>query len=95
FVPDVEGQLESEGDGLLSVLDGSSAESFKESLAWIAADTSRDQYAELESAIRFLHLYDQSSLANDENMRKTLDGMTGEEIILRARELNSMRRSRN
>ena len=92
FVPNAQGQLAESGSGLVSTLDGSSAESFKESLTWIAADTSAEQYAKLESAIRYINLYDPSVVGSDENMRQLLNGMTGEEAIDYAEQLE---RSRN
>ena len=94
FVPNTEGQLIQDGDGLQSVLDGSSVESFKESLSWIAADTSKEQYRRLESAIRFLNLYHPRTVGNDDAMREVLNGMTGEEVIALAARINHERRTR-
>lgn len=91
FVPDVQGQLEEDGPGLVSTLDGSSAQAFKESLSWIAADTSPEQYAKLENSIRYINLYDPSVVGSDANMRQLLDGMTGEEVIRHADELERRR----
>ena len=91
FVPNAQGQLAESGPGLVSTLDGSSTESFKESLNWIAADTSAEQYAKLESAIRYINLYDPSVVGSDENMRQLLNGMTGEEAIAYAERLERSR----
>ena len=91
YVPDVEGQLTEDGLGLQTIIDGSSAASFKDSLTWIASDTSAEQYAELEQAIRFINNYDRRVLGNDERMRGVLDGLTGEEVLELAAEISSQR----
>ena len=91
YVPDVDGQLTEDGLGLQTIIDGSSAESFRDSLTWIASDTSPQQYSELEQAIRFINNYDRRVLGNDERMRGVLDGLTGEEVIELAAEINSQR----
>lgn len=81
YVPDVEGQLESEGTGLMMIVDGSSAAAFKDSLSLISSDTSAEQYQSLERAIRYLHSYDPRFMGVDARMREGLNGMTGQEII--------------
>ncbi|MEM1081828.1 MAG: hypothetical protein AAGH65_09635 [Pseudomonadota bacterium] len=91
FVPDVQGQLDEAGAGLAGVIDGTDPATFRDSLAWIAADTSSEQYAELEQAIRFLNAYDPAVLGNDENMRLRLDGLTGQEVIDLAAEVSQAR----
>lgn len=91
YVPDVEGQLTEDGSGLQTIIDGTSAESFKDSLSWIAADTSAQQYTQLEQAIRFINSYDRRVLGNDERMREVLDGLTGEEVIELAARISSER----
>ena len=91
YVPEVEGQLDSDGPGLLMVIDGSSTEAFKDSLAVVAADSSSEQYRQLERAIRFLNDYDPRFMGDDSLMRAGLDGMTGEEIIEFADAFNRQR----
>jgi len=95
FVPDVEGQLEAAGGGLQSIIDGSSPNAFNESLQWIASDTSAEQYRELESAIRFLNVYDPAVLGNDAKMRERLNGLTGQEVIDLAAQVSKQRSGRN
>lgn len=91
-IPRMEGEAQEEGYGLTMVVDGSSAEAFQESLELIAMDTSQAQYRQLDSALRFLATYDTAAWSGLSNLYKTLDGMTGEEIIQRARDLREERR---
>lgn len=93
-IPRIEGEAEQEGYGLTMVVDGSTPQAFQESLELIAMDTTSDQYSQLDSALRFLGTYDQNSWAGLDNLYKSLDGMTGEEIIERARQLREERRRR-
>jgi len=93
-IPRIEGEAEEEGYGLTMVLDGTSPEAFQESLELIAMDTSREQYRQLDSALRFLGTYDTAAWSGLPNLYKTLDGMTGEEIIERARKMRKDKRSR-
>lgn len=93
-VPKIEGQAQEEGYGLTMIVDGSSPEAFAESLELIAMDTTEEQYRDLDSALRFLATYDTAAWSGLPNLYKTLDGMTGEEIIERAKEMRAERRSR-
>lgn len=90
-IPRVEGEAEEEGYGLTMVVDGSSPEAFQESLELMAMDTSKEQYRQLDSALRFLGTYDTAAWQGLPNLYKTLDGMTGEEIIERARKMREER----
>ena len=91
-IPRVEGEAEEAGYGLTMVVDGSSPEAFQESLELIAMDTTAAQYSQLDSALRFLATYDTAAWQGLPNLYKTLDGMTGEEIIERARKMRQDRR---
>lgn len=93
-IPRFEGEAEQDGYGLTMVVDGSTPQAFQESLELIAMDTTSDQYSQLDSALRFLGTYDQTSWAGLDNLYESLDGMTGEEIIERARQLRDERRRR-
>lgn len=93
-IPRIEGEANEEGYGLTMVVDGSSPEAFQESLELIAMDTSKEQYRELDAALRFLGTYDTAAWSGLPNLYKTLDGMTAEEIIERSDEMREKRRSR-
>ena len=93
-VPRIEGQAQEEGYGLTMVVDGSSPEAFSESLELIAMDTSQEQYQRLDASLRYLATYDTAAWSGLPNLYKTLDGMTGEEIIERAIEMREKSRSR-
>ncbi|MBY6205477.1 hypothetical protein [Halomonas denitrificans] len=90
-VPKVEGQLDSEGEGLETILDATSDAAFRQSLNDVAASTSAEQYGELEQAIRFLLAYDPAVLGSSEQLRDLVDGMTGAEVIARAKGLAETR----
>jgi hypothetical protein len=91
-VPRIEGQAQEEGYGLTMVVDGSSPQAFAESLELIAMDTSEKQYRKLDASLRFLATYDTAAWSGLPNLYKTLDGMTGEEIIERAEKMRDDRR---
>lgn len=91
-IPRMEGEAEEEGYGLTMIVDGSSPEAFKDSLELIAMDTSDQQYQQLDSALRFLGTYDTAAWQGLPNLYSSLDGMTGEEIIDRARSMREDRR---
>ncbi len=93
-VPRMEGQAEEDGYGLTMIVDGSSPEAFAGSLDLIAMDTSQEQYRKLDASLRFLATYDTAAWSGLPNLYKTLDGMTGEEIIERAENMRNQRRSR-
>jgi hypothetical protein len=91
-IPDIEGGAQEDGYGLTMVVDGSSPQAFQESLELIAMDTTSEQYRQLDSALRFLGTYDKNAWSGLPNLYQSLDGLTGEEIIERARELRDSRR---
>lgn len=94
-IPRIEGEAEEEGYGLTMVVDGSSPQAFQESLELIAMDTTSSQYQQLDSALRYLGTYDSSAWGGGmPALYKSLDGMTGEEIIQRAQEMRQQRRNR-
>lgn len=93
-VPRAEGQAEEDGYGLTMIVDGSSPQAFAESLDLIAMDSSQEQYRKLDASLRFLATYDTAAWSGLPNLYKTLDGMTGEEIIERAEDMRDKRRSR-
>lgn len=91
-IPRIKGDAQEEGYGLTMVVDGSSAQAFQESLELIAMDTSQAQYDNLDAALRFLATYDTAAWSGLPNLYKTLDGMTGEEIIQRAQDMREDKR---
>jgi len=91
-IPRMQGEADEEGYGLTMVVDGSSPEAFKQSLELIAMDTSDEQYRQLDSALRFLGTYDTAAWQGLPNLYSALDGLTGEEIIERARKMRDERR---
>ncbi|NEZ04089.1 hypothetical protein G4Y73_07975 [Wenzhouxiangella sp. XN201] len=94
-IPRMEGEAEEEGYGLTMVVDGSSPQAFQESLELIAMDTTSSQYQQLDAALRYLGTYDSSAWGGGMSaLYKSLDGMTGEEIIQRAQEMRQERRNR-
>lgn len=93
-IPRIEGDADEEGYGLTMVVDGSSPEAFQESLELISMDTSKKQYRKLDAALRFLSTYDTAAWSGLPNLYKTLDGMTGEEIIERAANMREDRSNR-
>lgn len=87
-IPKLEGEAgEGEGFGLTIPVDGSSPEAFRDSLEMIAADSSKEEFNNLDSALRYLSTYDTAAWQGLSNLYLTLDGMSGEEIIKRAGEL--------
>lgn len=91
-IPKMSGRAEESGYGLTMVVNGSSPEAFRESLELISEDATEAQYRQLDSALRFLGTYDPAAWSGLPELYKSLDGMTGEEIIERARELRDDRR---
>ena len=94
-VPEVDGELEAEGEGLQLILDGTSDAAFRDTMSQVASGSSKAQYDELEQAIRFLVAYDPAVLGSPQRLRDLVDGMTGEEVIARADELAEIRYSNN
>jgi predicted small lipoprotein YifL len=91
-IPKMSGQAEESGYGLTMVVNGSSPEAFRESLELIAEDATQAQYRQLDSALRFLGTYDPAAWSGLPELYESLDGMTGEEIIERARRMRDERR---
>jgi hypothetical protein len=91
-IPRMQGEASEEGYGLTMVVNGSSPEAFQESLELIAMDTTEAQYREFDAALRFLGTYDTAAWQGLPNLYATLDGMTAEEIIERARKMRDERR---
>ena len=80
-IPRLEGQFEEPGAGLMQIVDGSSPEAFAQSLQLIAAETSAEQFNELDTALRFLGLHSSAAWGGLPGLYKSLHDMTGEEII--------------
>jgi len=91
-IPRRTGQTEEEGFGLTLMVDGSSPEAFAESLELIASDSTQEQYRQLDSALRYLQVYSSDGWSGLPGFYERLNGMTGEEIIRRARRLQQERR---
>lgn len=93
-VPQIQGTATEEGYGLTMIVDGGSPEAFAESLELIAQDTTQEQYHQLDSALRFLRMYSSDGWSGTTSLYEALDGMSGEEIIIRANELRAKRAQR-
>jgi len=91
-VPRLEGQLEQDGMGLETIIDGSSKKAFADSLSWIAEDVSPEQYEQLERSIRYIDAYDSYVLGSEERLLELVNGKTGQELIDRAGRLLQERR---
>ena len=91
-IPRLQGQFADPGMGLANIVDGSSPEAFAQSLVLIASETSAEQYAELDSSLRFLRMYSSAAWGGLPGLYQSLDNMTGEEIIDHARRLQAERR---
>ncbi|MFN2333206.1 MAG: hypothetical protein ABR550_02115 [Wenzhouxiangellaceae bacterium] len=94
-VPKLEGELEQAGNGLQLMIDGTSEAAYNQSLEWIAEASSKEQYASLESAIRYISIYDARILRNKQRMLEVFDGMTGEQIEALAGEIQKTRSRRS
>ncbi|TVS10323.1 MAG: hypothetical protein EA419_10955 [Wenzhouxiangella sp.] len=93
-LPRLQGQFSDPGMGLANLVDGSSPQAFAESLEMIASETSTEQYAELDAALRYLRMYSSAAWSGLPGLYQSLDNMTGEEIIEHARRLQAERRRR-
>lgn len=93
-LPRLQGQFSEDGMGLANLVDGSSPQSFAESLELIASETSAEQYAQLDSALRYLRMYSSAAWSGLPGLYESLDNMSGEEIIAHARRLQAERRRR-
>lgn len=67
--------------GMRIPVDGSSLESFDQSLAAIKAETTADEYANLTNAIDYLLVYNLSARHNRAKLAQSLNGLTGEQIV--------------
>jgi hypothetical protein len=94
-LPRLQGQFAEEGMGLANLVDGTSPQAFAESLQRIASETSREQYRELDSSLRYLRMYSSAAWSGLPGLYESLDNMTGEEIIAHARRLQTERRGGN
>ncbi|MGY6632023.1 MAG: hypothetical protein ACXIUL_13575 [Wenzhouxiangella sp.] len=92
-LPSLRGELAEDGWGLDNLIDGSSPAAFAQSLELIASDTSERQYQEFNAALRYLQTY---SLATRDlpSFYRTLDNLSANEVIERAREQQRARRGR-
>lgn len=89
-LPQLRGQLDSPGDGLEMIIDGSSPDAFLQSLEIIAGETSEQQYQTFHSSMLYLRVssLDRSEMAD---FYQTLDGRTAEEVIEMAARLRVRR----
>jgi len=94
-LPRLQGQFAEPGMGMANLVDGTSPQAFAESLQRIAAETSQDQYRELDSSLRYLRMYSSAAWGGLPGLYESLDNMTGEEIIAHARRLQAERRGGN
>lgn len=67
------------------VFDGNSETSFQTSMEEFQSIANSSQINALNSAINYLKFYDLSTRGNMEKLYQTLDGLTAEQIILRAK----------
>lgn len=90
-IPRLQGQFSQPGLGLSLIVDGSTPEAFMESLELIAAETSDEQYQQLDAALRYLRVYSSAAWGGLPGLYQSLDSMTGEEIIEHALRLREER----
>lgn len=76
-----EGRLAEEGSGLDVIINASDAEAFAESLNWIAQDASKEQFDNLERAIRVIRTYHPQVMGDEQRFLDLVDGKTGTELI--------------
>lgn len=75
-------QLHSElSAGMRIPVDGSSLESFDQSLAAIKAQATADEYTALTNAIDYLLVYDLSAKGDRVKLAQSLDGLSGAQIV--------------
>ena len=67
--------------GMRIPVDGSSLESFDQSLAAIKAETTADEYTNLTNAIDYLLVYNLSAKHDRAKLAQSLDDLTGEQIV--------------
>jgi hypothetical protein len=79
-LPQLDGELQSDGYGMTMIIDGSSPDAFANSLELIAADTSSRQYQDLNSALEYLQFKSMPPGGLPEFYRM-FDGLTAEEVI--------------
>ena len=89
-LPQLSGELSSEGYGLEMLIDGSSPDAFLASLEMIASETSPEQFQQLTSALRYLQAY-MLGPRNLSEFYQRLDAMTGQEVIELARQQRQRR----
>ncbi len=68
-------------EGMRIPVDGSSLESFDQSLAAIKAKATADEYTTLTNAIDYLLVYNLSAKRDRAKLAESLNGMTGEQIV--------------
>lgn len=68
-------------EGMRIPVDGSSLESFDQSLAAIKDQTTADEYANLTNAIDYLLVYNLSAKQDRAKLAQSLNGKTGEQIV--------------
>ena len=68
-------------EGMRIPVDGSSLESFDQSLAAIKVKTTADEYAALTNAIDYLLVYNLSAKQDRAKLAQSLNGKTGEQIV--------------
>jgi hypothetical protein len=71
-------------EGMRIPVDGSSLESFDQSLAAIKAETTAEEYSNLTNAIDYLLVYNLSAKRDRAKLAQWLDGKTGAQIISQA-----------
>lgn len=71
-------------EGMRIPVDGSSLESFDQSLAAIKAETTAEEYSNLTNAIDYLLVYNLSAKRDRAKLALWLDGKTGAQIISQA-----------
>ena len=81
-LPRLRGELSSDGFGLDMPIDGSSPESFLQSLELIAAESSQEQYQRFEQALVYLRR-SEAAYSDLQIMYSSLDGLTPTEVIER------------
>jgi hypothetical protein len=92
-LPRLRGELDEDSYGPEMFIDGSSPEAFLQSLEMIASESSVAQYQQIDGALHYIQTYSFSD-GGLPALYRSLDGLSGEDLIRRAGELRAQQRGR-
>lgn len=90
-IPRFRGELSDRGYGMAMIIDGSSPQAFMNSLELIAAESSDGQMRAFYSALDHYRMY-RTAYPDLESFYRSIDGMTGEDLISQIRAARDGRR---